>query len=422
MLKVLEEAEEWTYISTDATLKTCLKLKGQESYRASKRVRNEAPFPDASAWRRLLTVRGRTGAVLLLEPVRTEKCEDIMEAFEKNFSDIAFQQIRYMATDQPSPKLQQWLSARCANFICLCLDPIHLAIVYEYAQWNKKTSGSKMLRALLSKILAVDGGHTYADWGPYFNGSNANPLNKAEESMREKILQCSMSEKQAKTVMADLDVASPFRDRLAFITGIAAICSLKQDEVHRKVTGANKEVFRVLWAACAPDRLEWLWNNVRLRHALSQAQLLFLPSGTSSNEALHAEINAWLRTCNSLHRSTLRLKLQLMQYRKLLTHHVATCYPFARVTSESVVLSRACARPTWTVDGWNEWCDEQGRGGVQMKADLPLVRARDAEAALVHEWVKKKPATSTPRRVRRTPFTAKRQHSLKVGGIKSKSK
>ena len=153
MLATLEQADEWLYISVDATLKTCLKLKGQESYRASKRVRNEAPFPDASAWRRLLTVRGRTGAVLLLEPIRTEKSEDIVGSFERNFSNIALSQIRYMATDQPSPKLHDWLKTKATNLICLCLDPIHLAIVYEYAQWNKNTVGSKMLRALLSKIL-----------------------------------------------------------------------------------------------------------------------------------------------------------------------------------------------------------------------------------------------------------------------------
>ena len=265
--------------------------------------------------------------------------------------------------------------------------------------------------------VAVDDQKTSSDWGPFFNGSNPMPLNKAEEIMREKILQCSMSERQAKKIMAELDTSTPFRDRLAFISGLAAICSLRQEEVSRKVTGANKEVYMVLWAACAPDRLEWLWNNVRLRHTLTKAQQLFLPSGTSSNEALHAEINSWLRTCNSLHRSTLRLKLRLMQYRKLLTHHIATCYPFARMTAEGVVLSRALAKPTWSVETWNAWCEEQRRDGGQSKADLPLMRSRDIEIAMVKGWVQKKPA-SKRRRIKRTPFSAKRQHQLKVGGVK----
>ena len=301
MFEVLERADEWMYISTDATLKTCLKLKGQESYRASSKLPNVVPFPDATAWRRLLTVRGRTGAVLLLEPVRTEKCEDVTDAFERNFSNIALGQIRYVATDQPSPKLHQWLAKRCPNLVCLCLDRIHLAIVYEYAQWNKKTAGSKMLRTLLSKILSVDESGTCNHRGPYFDGSNAKPLNKAEENMRVKLLQCSMPQAQARSFLATLDVSTPFHNRLAFITGLAAICVLRQCEVCRKVTGQNKEVFCVLWAACAPDRSEWLFNNVRLRHNLCKQQLVFLPSGTSSNEALHTEINSWLRTCSSLH-------------------------------------------------------------------------------------------------------------------------
>ena len=52
-----EKDEEWTYISMDATLKLCLKLKGQELRRAPADVRNAAPFEDEVGWSRLLTVR-----------------------------------------------------------------------------------------------------------------------------------------------------------------------------------------------------------------------------------------------------------------------------------------------------------------------------------------------------------------------------
>ena len=52
-----EKDEEWTYISMDAALKLCLKLKGQELRRAPADVRNAAPFEDEVGWSRLLTVR-----------------------------------------------------------------------------------------------------------------------------------------------------------------------------------------------------------------------------------------------------------------------------------------------------------------------------------------------------------------------------
>lgn len=143
--------------------------------------------------------------------------------------------------------------------------------------------------------------------------------------------------------------------------------------------------------------------------------------GTSSNEALHAEINAWLRTANSLQRSTLLLKLHLMRYRKLVAHHVAMCFPFARVTAEFVILSRALAKPLWSEASWLSWCDsdeqkDDGKG-PQNKAKLLLVRAREDEASAVQAWARKKPA-SKRRCIKRKPFNARRQHQIRVGGIK----
>ena len=48
-------------------------------------------------------------------------------------------------------------------------------------------------------------------------------------------------------------------------------------------------------SACNETRLEWYFNNLRIRHAMRPTRLALLPSGTGSNEALHAEINGWFR-------------------------------------------------------------------------------------------------------------------------------
>ena len=65
---------------------------------------------------------------------------------------------------------------------------------------------------------------------------------------------------------------------------------------------------------------------------------------------------------------------------------------------------------------------EQGRAGIRLKAELPLVRSRDTEVALVQEWMRKKPAISKKRRIKRTPFSAKKQHQFVVGGVKKSSR
>jgi hypothetical protein len=60
----------------------------------------------------------------------------------------------------------------------------------------------------------------------------------------------------------------------------------------------------------SPQRLEWLlFNNQRVRHALSPLQRALLPSSTTSDEALHSEINSWTRSTHEVHRATLKLKL-----------------------------------------------------------------------------------------------------------------
>ena len=48
-------------------------------------------------------------------------------------------------------------------------------------------------------------------------------------------------------------------------------------------------------SACSETRLEWYFNNLRIRHAMRPTRLALLPSGTGSNEALRAEINGWFR-------------------------------------------------------------------------------------------------------------------------------
>ena len=139
LVQSLERTTEYLCVSADATLKVCMTLKGQASYRAKAEVRNTACFGDAEAFGRLLTVRGRTGAVLALVPIPLEKDEFVAEAFRSALSDGAFLQIQFLCTDSPTSKLYKRRQALCPNLRCLCLDPIHLAIVYEYVRTMGKT-------------------------------------------------------------------------------------------------------------------------------------------------------------------------------------------------------------------------------------------------------------------------------------------
>lgn len=351
----LEAASEYTCISIDATLKVAMCIKGQASYRASAAVRNQACFGDDEAFRRILTVRGQTGAVLAMRLVKGEDAQEVARCLCDSLPSSSHRQVRYVMSDSPSVKLLQALQRVFPHLQGLALDPVHLAIVYEYAQWRKRTPGSKLLRQVLNKVVQHDPQRGGMSWGPLFGGYEPCPLSRQEAKWRDQIMNWTQPLAYAERVIASLDPAVPVLTRTSFIEAVAAICALRTKEVERKVTGTAKPVRTILWNACSPHRLEWLFNNQRVRHALSPLQRALLPSGTTSNEALHSEVNSWARSTHEIHRSTLALKLQIYTLGKQLVHHIAACYPPARQSADNVLLARAVGADLWTEATWKAW-------------------------------------------------------------------
>ena len=64
------------------------------------------------------------------------------------------------------------------------------------------------------------------------------------------------------------------------------------------------------------------------------------------------EINQWFRQIQSMHRSTLVLKLQISWLGKLLAHNVALYAPTSRQMPAAQVLARRLGIPVWTDKTW----------------------------------------------------------------------
>ena len=73
---------------------------------------------------------------------------------------------------------------------------------------------------------------------------------------REQIRDQNMSQRRMNQLLDSLDTSKPC-SRLEFIELLAALSTKYNDEVNRKVTGANKEVKRILWSRVVhiPDTL-----------------------------------------------------------------------------------------------------------------------------------------------------------------------
>ena len=135
----------------------------------------------ADAIHTVVTVRGRSGAVVGFWPLISEKAEHLQEAFLRNLPQAALDQVQCVATDAPSSLMFSLLRSIMPNLQCLCLDPVHLAIKYEYATGRRRTKGSASLRACLGKFNSSDSTATAERWGAFFTGQHATPLSAREK-------------------------------------------------------------------------------------------------------------------------------------------------------------------------------------------------------------------------------------------------
>ena len=106
----------------------------------------------------------------------------------------------------------------------------------------------------------------------------------------------------------------------------------------------------------------------------------------------------------------------------MMQHYLSTQYPLTHVVTAELMLGRSLYRSIWTEEQWRTWCSQQNAENARKKAALPLCKAREAEAALVGEWVRKRPAARRQDDFQRikhtTPLTVRRRHSIKSAGVK----
>ena len=204
-------------------------------------------------------------------------------------------QIRCVASDNASLKHYYALTRilpNLQNLQCLCLDPIHLCIVYEtlvdqrflaletthsyllsvcyrpclrYATWRKKTAGAILLRKIMRKFKQVGPFLMDAAFGAMCHGHESRDLTLRETRAQDLIESGNMTLTRAKKVVDEMNPTALLRCRLELL---AALARLRPEDMCRRVTGANQRVSHVAWCACASGRVEWLFNKLRWRHSV----------------------------------------------------------------------------------------------------------------------------------------------------------
>jgi hypothetical protein len=287
---------EFQHITLDATIRVLRRARGQADYRASAEERSLAAIPDQHALRRILTVMGRTSTPLGTILIRSENAQEVAAALKRVLTDTQLAMVESVASDAPSAVLFAELKQVCPRLRTLAVDPLHLAMVYEHCFFRRKTPGSRCLRTLLAKFGKHDPTKHGDHWGPPYTGHGAEPLDAYSARRREEILSPVMSEAAAQHIIAHVNPSEPWASRRDFVEAMAALRALFPSEVVRRSHVMGKSLFRLMYAATAPSKLEWYLNNQRALHHMPLGRRGLVAMGTTANEAMHHEINAWFRT------------------------------------------------------------------------------------------------------------------------------
>ena len=205
LLQECEAHTEFEYLSIDATVKCMMKIIGQAHFNSSQDCRDAAAIPDSAAAYKLLTVRGRTNAVVGLCGIRSEASREIASGLSSMLTLSQRAQVVHMASDSPSVELFATLKNTFPNLQSLGLDTMHIVMVYEQNHSNKRTKGSRWLATVMNKFRNVDVEYPAAAWGPMYPGQQQIHYTTEEKRLSALVSNASMPEAEARGILQQLD-------------------------------------------------------------------------------------------------------------------------------------------------------------------------------------------------------------------------
>ena len=208
-----------------------LKIIGQSKVHSSQSSRDNAPIPEVEAAYRTLTCRARTGAVVLVRVVRSEKAAVIAETLAASLSQKQRAQVLHVASDNPSAESFRALKEVLPTLRSTALDAMRIVMVYEQNMNNKKTQGSRWLSVIMDKFRKRDPTGSAASWGPFYTGENLPRGSADVRTMRLRLEAPDMSYAQAYRSWTRIRKAE-----VEFLEAVLAHMSIFSEELRKSLT------------------------------------------------------------------------------------------------------------------------------------------------------------------------------------------
>ena len=418
------KAGEYRVLTVDGTMKIALGTKGYKRGRAAA-LADTTSDSMGSAWGagarppRVLTVRGGLSGFVFGAPlVRGEAASEIAAALGDLLPEESRRLVvEYVTVDHSTRELYQELLQVFPRLRCLCQDTTHLVMKMKSASGNQVTAGSRFLSSIMAKFnrplpsKGSRGDLTWWTWG-------TAPATRREET---RLLGHVKTGDLPARLLAEadhmLEGEGPWTSYRDYLLAMAALTTRFSGEMRRRTDKKGTPVSRIILAACAYARWGSYYNNVLLRTDIGTSGN-FLSSGTTANEALHAELRNAFRQVYSVHVPTLQTRLKTFVLAKQVAWDAARRTPGLRQRSQQAVLFRALARPLFDESLWNYWAAPSDGALVVAKApDAPRALLR-SHVDSVRRWMGARASEGARRPPKRTVFTQPRAHHLTGGGTR----
>ena len=226
--------------------------------------------------------------------MRSEKAVVVADTLANSLTDDYRSQVLHVASDAPSAEMFQVLSKVLPHLKSIALDAMHIVMVYQQNMNNRKTHGSRWLALIMDKFRKRDPVRTAASWGAWYTGQALHASSADVRAVRQRLENPDMSTAHAYQHLEGIDPDQPWLAEIDFLEAVLAHLSQFFDEV-QKTTFTGASLQRLIINMASQTKVQWLFNDTRYRHSVDRETLVLLPSGTTSNESLHHELNHWFR-------------------------------------------------------------------------------------------------------------------------------
>jgi hypothetical protein len=141
LLQHLADTDEYQSLSIDATMRCTLSITGQTRPR---HAHPGAAFAPDDCKRRVLTIRGRTGAVVAMQAMPREDVPTYIDVFIATVPASACSTVQFICTDNPSNLM--WESTRCSGNLTLLI--LTLLLLFSFTRNVYVALMSNVIKAL----------------------------------------------------------------------------------------------------------------------------------------------------------------------------------------------------------------------------------------------------------------------------------